>query len=414
MSDSVKLASRDVKSWLERETGSFFVPVHTKAMKLTDEMNEVIEELSNASKMLLDNSAKEIEKRNMKTYKRARALNKLGRLFLDRLKQVKTPNKISYDEFARFVQDTQKALIVTEVDIANWFPRISPFFIIDRRKFQVSFEKAKLQLKELGEFMTKEYVKTKTLEETFHLIERLQVLEKQVLDCKERKRNAEGAKAILEKEIAETEGKITGVKSSGNMNQLNQANVQMEALATELKHSLQHLQKPFIKLQSLSLHGGGSGLTQDELEKLNLYLENPFEAFATEKLGYPILKEVLEKLERLMSEKLQLKPEKERKARQVIDNVLRRDSLATFHERCREVLNLRMQLANSAEIVETQQGLAKLQEHVEDLTRRKEIIESEEVAIRRAQNETLEKAKHTKVVIEKSILSFMNKRVHIE
>lgn len=410
----MKLASRDVKSWLERETGSFFVPVHTKAKKLIDEMNEMIEELSNASKMLLDNSAKEIEKRNMKTYKRARALNKLARLFLDRLKQVKTPNKISYDEFARFVQDTQKALIVTEADIANWFPRISPFFIIDRRKFQVSFEKAKLQLKELGDFMTKEYVKTKTLEEAFHLIERLQVLEKQFLDCEERTRNAEGEKAILEKKIAETEGKITGLKSSGNMNRLSQTNVQMEALTTELKHSLQHLQKPFIKLQSLSLHGGGSGLTQDELKKLNLYLENPFEAFATEEAGYPILKEILGKLERLMSEKLQLKPEKERKARQAIDNVLRKDSLATLHERCREVLNLRKQLANSTEIAETQQGLSELQEHVEDLARRKGLIESEEVAMRRAQNETLEKTKHTKVDIEKSILSFMNKRVHIE
>jgi len=58
-----------------------------------------------------------------------------------------------------------------------------------------------------------------------------------------------------------------------------------ETLNNELKHALRHLQKPFIKVQALSVHGGGAGLTPDELVKLDQYLEKPFVALATEEFG---------------------------------------------------------------------------------------------------------------------------------
>jgi hypothetical protein len=82
----VKLPSKDTRFWLDKETRQTFVPVHAKARKLLDEMRKNLETLSEASKMLLENSAKEIEKRNMKTHGRARAMNKLARLFVDRMR----------------------------------------------------------------------------------------------------------------------------------------------------------------------------------------------------------------------------------------------------------------------------------------------------------------------------------------
>ena len=177
MSETLRFSSRDIRGWLERETGSVFIPVHTRAQKLTDEMRRTLDSLSEVSKMLMDNSAKEIEKRNMKTYRRARALNRLARLFYERMRQLKVPDKVSYDSFSQFLQELQKAFTVTDVDVRNWFPRISPFFILDRRRFMAIFEKAKESLKDLQNFLTKEYVKTKTLEETFQLIDKLFDLE---------------------------------------------------------------------------------------------------------------------------------------------------------------------------------------------------------------------------------------------
>ncbi|MEM2118416.1 MAG: hypothetical protein QW386_05300 [Candidatus Bathyarchaeia archaeon] len=415
MTEIVKFSSNEIKSWLEKETSSIFVPVHAKAEKLLGEIRKALESLSDASKMLLDNSAKEIEKRNMKTYGRARALNKLAHMFIDRLRLIKVPEKVTYDSLQQFFQETQKAFLVTEVDIRNWFPRISPFFILDRRKFQLVFERSKELLKMLGDFLAREYVKTKTLEETFQLIDRLHALENQLVNLNERKLKTENEKALAEKEIAGTQQKIAELKSKGGIGQLSQIDAEIEALSMEVKHSLGHLQKPFIKLQSLTLHGSGSGLTPEEFKKLSHYLENPFEALATEEKGYPLLRQILQKLDRGMSEeKLKLKPEKTRKAKQAIENILNKNSLESLHQKCVDVMLRKSQLSTSSEVAETKNSLSKLQEQLENLERRSKSIESEVNAVEQAYSETMERIRVHKSQIEKNIFSFMGRKVRIE
>ncbi len=413
MSDIAKFTSTNIKGWLESETSSIFVPVHKKAQKLLNDMGKILEDIRDVSKTLLDNSGKEIEKRNMKTYGRARALNKLARLFLDRTRQIKVPDEVSYDSFHEFVQETQKALLVTEVDIKNWFPRISPYFILDRRKFLTVFEKAKTLLKELNDFLTKEYVKTKTLEETFQLTEKLQILEEQLTNLGERRKKAEDEKALVEKEIAETQQRMTDLKSKGGIGQLNQIGMEIEKLRRELKNNLQHLRKPFIKFSRLVSHKGG--LTPEELRKLNQYTENPFNAFAAEEAEHPMLRQILQKLDRSMSEgKLKLKQDKMRKAEQAIDNILNKNSLMNLHQKCMNVIMQKKQLSTSAEVTETKSDLSKLQEHLENLEKRKGIVESEESVADRDYNETLEKIRNHKTTIEKNVFDFMERRISIE
>ena len=49
-------------------------------------------------------------------------------------------------------------------------------------------------------------------------------------------------------------------------------------------------------MQALATSGGGGGITPDELNKINQYLDTPFDALVTEKPGYPALKEILRSL----------------------------------------------------------------------------------------------------------------------
>jgi uncharacterized protein YfcZ (UPF0381/DUF406 family) len=415
LAEVLKFSSKEIKGWLEKETSSIFIPVHAKTQKLLDEMRKSLESLVDSSKMLLDNSSKEIEKRNMKTYGRARALNKLSRLFLDRMRQIEVPEKVSYDDVREFVQETQKAFLVTEVDVRNWFPRISPFFILDRRKFLTVFERAKILLKELNDFLTKEYVKTKTLEETFQLIDKLQALEEQLSKLSEQRKNVEAEKASIEKEIFETQKRMVELKSKGGISQLSQLDLEIEALTSELKHNLQHLQKSFIKLQSLALHGEGSGLTPEEINKLNQYLDNPLEAFFTEEAGYPLLRQILQKLAQAMAGgKLKLKPDKLRKAEQAINNILNKNSLADLHQKCVNIMLQKRQLSTSAEVAETRSDLQKLQEQIEKLEQKKRTLESEESMLEQTFNATLEKIRTHKNQIEKNILDFAGRKVSIQ
>ena len=193
MTETIQFTSpSEVKRWLENKTSSILSPVHAQAKKLRDDMNNAIEAVGDVSQMLLDNSTREIDRRNMKVYNRARALNKLAHLFLDRLKKLNLPEEISYDTLSRYTQEIQKVFMVMDIDIKNWFPKISPFFIMDRRKFLAIYERSKQAYATLNDFITKEYTKTKTLEEAFHLLNELQNVQQQLVTVGEEKRKNKG------------------------------------------------------------------------------------------------------------------------------------------------------------------------------------------------------------------------------
>lgn len=415
MAYDLKLRFSNVKAWLENETSVILVPVHTKAQKLLNEMGKALGELIDSSRMLLENSRKEIEKRNQKTFGRAKAMNKLAKLFLERFQQIKVPEKPSYQEFEEFVKTVREAFGVTEVDVRNWFPRISPFFIIDRGKFARAFEKAKEMLKETNDFLTKEYVKSKILEDTFRLIEDAQGLSAQLANMDNKIKELQREKADFNKEIAEVQQKMAELSKKAELNQLKEIASDMENLKKEVEFSLRHLQKPFVKLQSLALHGEGSGLTPEELKKLNQYVEDSFEAFSTEEVTYPVLKQILRKTSSLLSDgKLKLKQDKERKAKQAIEEILTGDSLANLHRRCVAARALKTQLSTSSELAETKTELAKLQELDEQLKRKRDALEAEKSIAERNYKETLEKIQNHKEQIEKNIFEFTGKRIKVE
>ncbi len=410
-----QFSTSEVKTWLEKETSSTFTPVQTQAQKHRDNIQTALQNLSEASKMLLDNSQKEIEKRNLKVYNRARALNKLAVLFIERIKKLNVPEQISYDNLTSFAQETQKALAVTEIDIRNWFPRISPFFIMDRRKFLTAYEKTKMTFNDLSNFLTKEYVKTKTLENTFNIIGELEALETQLSDVDTQKTNLKNERLQIEQEIAALEQQIAGLKGSATVEQLSQAEAETETLINELKQELRHLQKPFIKMQALAVSGGGAGLTPDELKTLVAHLENPFEAIIAEDAGCPTLKEILQKLSRLMSEdKLKLKPDKARKAEQAIDDILRRGSLIGLHRKCVETAARRKKLENSAAMEEAKQRISVFEQQIGQLMIRRDNLEADEQVKERACNELLEKLRNLKKTIESNIMSFLGVQVQIQ
>ena len=415
MSETIQFASpAEVKPWLEDKTRAILSPVHAQAKKLRDDMQLAVQGIDEMSKMLLDNSAREIEKRNMKVYNRARALNKLAHLFVDRLKKLEAPEEISYDALNRYAQEIQKIFIVTEIDIKNWFPRISPFFIMDRRRFLTIYEKAKQTHTFLTDFLTKEYVKTKTLEETFNLLRELQDVQKQRGTIGEEKDQIKNERLPIEQEISDLEQKIDELKTKGPIDALNTVNVEICSLTNELKNLLRHLQKPFIKMQALATSGGGGGVTPDELTRINLYLETPFEALITEQSGYPEFREILEKLQRFLAEdKLKLKNEKSRKAEQSINEIVKNNSLCQIQLRCVELAKTREQLLASQVMGEAKRNLAICLQQLDQLKSRKTSIETHEAVKENAYHEAVDKINNLKRTIEKNIFSSTDIKVQI-
>jgi hypothetical protein len=414
MSEAIKFSSNDIKSWLENETSSVLTPVQEQAKKLRDDMSNAIQDVTDISKMLLDNSAKEIEKRNKRVYNRARAMNKLARLFTERIRKVTVPEQVSYDSLNKFAQETQKVFMVTDIDIKNWFPRISPFFIMDRRKFLSVHEKAKQSLESLNDFLTKEYVKTKTLEETFQIINELHDLERRLSEVEAEKTAIENERLPIEKELAELDQKTAKLKDEGPVDQLFLVESEIEKINKELKHALRHLQKPFKKMQALALYRGGAGLAPDERDKLDQYLHKPFKALATEKAGYPLLKQILRKMLRLMDEgKLKLKSDKKRKAEEDATGILERDSLGKLYRRCTEVATRERQILNSEKMEETKRSLSTFQEQAQQLKAKLARIEAHEAVKNRAYDEVVSRISSHKRTIEKNVYTSLDQKVQI-
>jgi len=412
--EPAKFSTSEIRDWLQKETGSVLAPVQAQAQKRLEESRVALQNLTEASKMLVDASQKEIEKRNMKVYNRARALNKLANTFIERLKKLDVPNQVSYDVVSVFASDAQKAMVVTDLDIKNWFPHISPFFIMDRRKFQPVFEKTKITINNLNDYVNKEYVKTKTQEKTFQLLTDLQTLQTQLSEIEAQKNCLKNERLTIENEIASMEQQKAELKGNAIIDELSQVESEQEAINNELKNELRHLQKPFIKMQALATSGGGGGITPDELRKITQYLENPFEALVTEEHGGRMLKEILQKLTGLLSEdKLKLKPDKQRKAEQAVDEVLNRDLLASFHKKCIELANRKKTLLCSPDLEEAKRSIAVIQQELEKLRTRRANIETDEAMKTNAASEIMEKMRTHKKTIETNVLSFLGKQIQI-
>lgn len=406
--------SIEAKRWLENQTGTTLAPVHAQAKRLRDEMNMQILALTDVSNLLLDVSNKEIEKRNMKVYNRARALNKLARLFLDRLKKLTPPDQVSYDSINRYAGEVQKVLLVTDIDIKNWFPRISPFFIMDRRKFLGIYEKARQTYNALTDYVNKEYVKTKTLEEALQQLNELQNLERHLQSIQQDKNTIHDERLPIEQEITELEQKIVTLQTQGPIDKLKLVNTEIENLSNEVKNTMRHLQKPFIKMQAMATSGGGGGITPDELTKINQYLDKPFDALVEEQTGYPVLREILEKLETMIAkDTLKLKPDKARKAEESTTEILRQNALDSLLVRCKAMATNRNQLLSSAKLDENTRNIAQYQDQLVQLRARKTSMDSHESFKASSYQETVDKLSSLKRAVEKNLLAALGKKIQI-
>jgi hypothetical protein len=375
-------------------------------------MEGELEGITEASRILLENSNKEIEKRSKKTLGRARALNKLAKIFIRRTRQIEVPEEVSYIRLHNFAELTQKAFVATEVDIRNWFSRISPFFILDRRRFQAVFEKAKNSLKDLQSFLRDDYIKTKTLEETLQLIDVLLHQEEQLENLKNQVEKIQTEKTSFEQRITETKNEIEELKNQENLSRIEEIDKEVKRLRKEVKRYFRHLRKPFMKFQRLIFREGG--LTPTESKRLENYIKRPFRTFSTEDEGYPNLKNILRKMnDAIDNDKFNLKSSRKRKAKEDIEELLTNDSLAVLHQKIREMATRKRQLTTSAETERTKDKLQELREKVKKTKKTKERIKLEEARIDRNFKETQKNIREQKKEIEQNILDFLGKKILI-
>jgi len=413
MSGALELRLEDLKLWLERETTSIIQPLKNEGTKLTANLKSRLEDFSSICENFLENSEKEMLKSSPKTYRRAKAAYKLVQKTLDIMDKISVPEEISFESVQKLCDDLDRAFALVGQERWKWFHVIEPYFIFDRRKFDITLKRAVDSHGELRNFLTHKYSKVKDAEFAFSSVAKL----KQTLDeSKELEKNKEQMKlrsASLEKEIEETQKKISSLQSKGEASELVQVNQKIEEIDGKVKHSLRHLQKPLIKLRSLA-QSSQIAIPLEEARKLDEYLSNPFTAFATEDNGYPLLKNILRKLDEVSSQgKLKLKMSRLRKAQEQIDAALYKDNLVSLQQSCKEALSHRQQLLASEAITTFQKETEQVQENLREIQKQKNLVDSRNAFLEVEKKKTLEKIENQKKELEKLILKLSNKSVRI-
>lgn len=413
MFTSFQIKLIDLKPWLQEEIKPIIEPLKEKGERLLSEIKNRLKDIEENGNKIFVNSEKEAEKVSPKTYRCAKAANKMSKNILNIIDQIVVPNEVSYENFTMLLKDLEKALAAIIYEKRAWYPRISPYFILDRKKLDIATKRIEDSIHELHNFLLQKYVKAKTAENMLKMADRLSQLREKALNFQKQKIQTETRIKSLKDKMREIQQRIGSTKDVAELNELTRVEREINDLREKVKYNLRHLQKPFYKLQSLA-RSAQVALPPEEARKLEQYMNDPFEALTSEEKGHPLLKRILQRIDNAIRQgKLKLKPARLRKARQQMENILKNNTLNLLQHNCIEATLRREQLVTSEKITSTQKELKYLQVTLQNLQKEKEAADLKMKSLEEEYQKLLEKIENQKSKLEKSVFRLIGKRIHV-
>jgi len=173
MAEALEIKLEDTREWLEQETISIVEPLKAEGRRLLDDVKAKLDDVLETSDKLLDAAERKIAKGSRKTYRRAKVMHKLARNISEMIDEVTIPDEISQETLHTLCEELGKTLAKVGRERWKWFPVISPYFIMDRRRFDVALKRAMDSLEEIRSFSSDRYTKAKAVEDAFSTIDKL-------------------------------------------------------------------------------------------------------------------------------------------------------------------------------------------------------------------------------------------------
>lgn len=403
---------KEFKPWLEKETSKVLQPLNEEARELVDKIGEKLDSAREACEKLREEGTKEIEKG--KAIRKAKATEKLSRHFLRQINKIAFPDKMSYSELKELHKNLKNTLSSIGMERSLWFPRISPLFIIARKRVDFAFSRLAGSISDFGAFLSDDYSKAKVVEELFLETEEMKRLLDNLSKHERRRDNIKRKMQSVQTKIEKSEKNIKSIRNSTKLSDITEIRKATQKLKKQVKHEFRHLRKPFMKFANLT-RGPQYSLSSEEAKKLSQYLKDPFTGFASEKPGYPTLKSILRKMERLMEEgKLKLKSSRLRKGREKIDAILKENQLDNLYQSCASVYSQRRQLTSSKETQAAQRKFKHLKRRLQELQKRGKAVKVRLGKLEEKQNQLVEKVNKQKRTLEKLVYRILKSHVELK
>ena len=412
ISRTLEIQIKEFRPWLEKETTSVLSPLNKQGEKILDKVRDRLNDVSQACEKLGEEAKKEIERG--KAVRKGRLTEKLTRHFLKQIEKIVFPEKLSFSELEKLHKDLEKTLSSISQERSAWFPRISPSFILARRRVDFAITRLASPVAELHNFLSGAYLKAKTVEELFMKTDEMVRLLSETGEYKRRKAGVKERLQLIEKQIEEVERDFASIKDSTELGNLAEIKQKGQQLRKQVKHELRHLQKPFIKFAKLA-RASGHNLSPGEVEKLSQYLKDPFTALATEESGYPKLKSILRKVGQAIDEgKLRLKGSRLKKGREEIDEIVNKNKLDGLHHESVHIFSSTQRLLSSKETQAAQNRSEQLSGKLEELRKQREMVEARVDELDKGHGQSLEKAGEQKKALEKMVYESLAKHVDLK
>lgn len=413
MSDTIEIPLNNVNEWLNKETTPIVEPLRAEAKKLLEDIQSKLGDLLEACDKLLEDAEKEMAKGSRKTYRRAKALQKIAGKFSDLIEEVNIPKEINGKTLSQTSEQIEKALKTIGIERAKWFRAIAPYFIMSRRRFDFSLKRVDDSFKNFTDFLSDNYSKAETAEGISSRVEELNNFVTELRKFEKSKEARKHQKELLEKKMEKSHQALQKIQSKDEVVELAQLNKRIEELTQSVKHELRHLQKPLLKFQTL-VNNPGYSLLPEATTKLDEYLTAPFNALATEKAGYPLLKTILQKIDSALdNKKMKLKPSRMRKAKDQIAYIVSKTALLSLQNDCSEALSKKRELSTSGAISESRDERADVQERLKALETRKKLLEARDARFKKEHNETRIRVQKQKKALEKTVFDLSGKDVRL-
>lgn len=403
------MSVQEFRRWFEKETSNIVKPLDKEANGLIEDVKKRISQVQDACKGLIKESEREIEKG--KAYRRARVAKKLAQFFIDTLNNIKFPQQIFFKITDELTKSLKKALSAIERERNIWFQRISPMFIMSRRRIDAVLSRLFESVEKLDSFTSGKYARARTVTDCFIATDNIDELKNELEKIEKEKKDTESAISSVNKEIETTKQKILSIQQKEEMKKLMEITHQAKELNRRVKQELRYLQKPFTKLQNL-YHSGDVSVPIEEMEKLNEYLTHPFLTLAKEEQGYPILKKLLQKInENIEQDKLKIKSSRQKKAQDQINIILKNDALISLQQQCKQLYEMRKHILVTGNIAKHKDEITTLEVGLKELQRQMEHLNSKLTNLRNHHKEKKERLELRKKELEKTVFDITGKNV---
>ncbi len=403
---------KEFKPWLIKKTADMLQPLNKQGKERVDKVKARLADARETCEKLAEEGIKETERG--RAVRKAKATEKLSRHFLKQIDKIDFPGELSYSELKKFHEELEKMFSSVTQERNIWFSRISPLFIIARRRVDFAFSRLGGSISELKNFLSGDYSEAGALEklllETDELLRQLDEsnwFEQREATLKEQRES-------LQKNLEAVRTSLATAKSDAKLANLSGVKMEIERLRTRLSHDLRHLEKPFLKFANLK-RGTNISLSADEAAKLSEYLDDPFLGLATEKPGYPVFKGLLMKMDRAMNEgQLRLKSSRLRKAQEMIKAVLNKNVLDELYSSCAHAFALNRHLGSSVDLQEARKKVSRLEGKRGDLRRRRKAVEVRLERLKAEREQHLKRLEARRIEIESLVLKVLKRPVNIK